>query len=415
MKYVTKLIALILRGVSMGAKFLLVIGLSKEFTPSEYGVFSLIITTLTFLIFIVGFDFYNFSHREIVNNNNKEASFLFNQLYFHLACYAVCFPLTVFMFYKTGISMSYLTPLYILLILEHIGQEIFRLFNLYNKPNVANLTLVFRTAFWITIMVLFEGLIFSRAITIQTVLFYWIGGSLLSICYSVFHALYGQKTNSIDINKIKLDIKWITKGIKVSITFFLGTVAYKLIEYSDRYIIDMYLNKEQVGVYSFYANLSNIINVVVGALTIALLVPNLMRDVNSKITSRIEASKRSFFKEIAIITLSVAVLVLVLITPILNWLEKPIYSEEVSSFYILVFANVFLNFSLFYHFLLYSYKKDKAILTPTIYAALLNVVLNLIFIPKHGIIAASYSTLISFFLILVLKHKNWKQKNKFEN
>lgn len=409
MKPSTKLTALFLRGASMGAKFLLVVGLSKELTPSDYGIFSLILTTLTFLIFIVGFDFYNFSNREIIDNEIKKASLLFNQFCFHSVCYVICFPLIFPLFHKMGIATSYILPFFVLLVLEHIGQEIFRLFNLFNKPNVANLTLIFRTALWITIMLLFERVIFHRDITIQAVLFYWIGGSSLSITYSLYHVCYVQKIRKLNTNDFKINKKWIAKGIKISSPFFVGTVAYKLIEYSDRYIIDLFLNKEQVGVYSFFANISNIINVVVSTLTIALMVPNLMRDVNSKINTRIKASSNRFFKDILITTLCVGIFILGLIFPIMNWLENPIYSEKLSSYYVLVLANVFLNISLFYHFLLYSYKKDKAILMPTIYAALLNIGLNFIFIPRFGVIAAAYSTLISFFLIFILKYANWNR------
>ena len=71
----------------MGSKFLLIIGLSKVLTIEDYGVFSLIVTSLTFLVFFLGIDFYNFSHREIIDNNDDKVKHMVNQFWFHLFCF----------------------------------------------------------------------------------------------------------------------------------------------------------------------------------------------------------------------------------------------------------------------------------------------------------------------------------------
>ena len=204
----------------MGSKFLLVIGLSKELTTSEYGVFSLTITTLTFLIFFIGFDFYNFSHREIIENEDKKVQFLVSQFWFHLFCYFIYIPIIYFIFSNDIIPLKYIFPFYTLLVLEHIGQELFRFFNLFNKPNHANFTLLIRTAVWIGVMIIVEHLIFNREITIMNLLYYWIGGSLLAIIYSLTYVARRFFLKFKDIKFFSINHKWIKSGIKVSMPFF---------------------------------------------------------------------------------------------------------------------------------------------------------------------------------------------------
>lgn len=405
----TKLLALVLRGSSMGAKFLLVIGLSKTLTTADYGVFSLIITSLTFLIFFLGLDFYNFSHREIIDNDDTKIQLIVNQFWFHLLAYIVYFPIIYLIFLIDIIPMEYLIPFYILLILEHIGQELFRFFNLFNKHNQANLSLFIRTALWIVVMVLVEYIYLKKDITIINIIYYWIGGSALSIVYSLFYLVFKTKISYKSVNFFSIDRKWIKKGIKISIPFFLGTIAYKVIEYSDRYMIDWFLDKESVGIYSFYTNFANIINIVVNTVTITLLVPNLLRAVTSGDSESIKIKTAGFSKELYLTTIIVAIVIVVLIFPTLNWLDKEEFSTELNIYFIILASNVVFNVSLLYHFLLYAYKKDSLIFKPTIYASLINVILNFIFIPKFGLIAAAASTFVSFAVILLLKRKYWSR------
>jgi len=402
-----KLLALLLRGSSMGSKFLLIIGLSKILTTYEYGVFSLLITTLTFLMFFLGLDFYNFSHREIIDDDTNKIQFLVNQFWFHVFCYIVYIPIVYCLFSIDIIPFSYIIPFYILLVIEHLGQELFRFFNLFNKPHQANFSLLIRTGLWISIMFLVEYVIYNRELNITTILYYWISGSILALLHGFIYIMIRGNVKRKDIKFFSIDKKWIKRGVKISIPFFFGTIAYKIIEYSDRYMIDWFLDKEQVGIYSFYTNFANIVNIAVNTITITLIFPNLLRVISSGKIMKIKADIINFKKEILVTTAIVSAIIIIMIFPTLNWLNKPDFSNEIVTYFVVLTANVIFNISLLYHFLLYAYKKDKSILMPTLYACVVNIILNVIFIPKFGIIAAGFSTLISFTIILFLKRKYW--------
>lgn len=174
-------------------------------------------------------------------------------------------------------------------------------------------------------------------------------------------------------------------------------------------MIDWFLDKEQVGIYSFYANFANIVNITVNTITITLIVPNLLRAVSSNEVKRIKIKIHQFSKELYLTTTLVSVCIIILIFPTLSWLDKPEFSNELSTYFIILLANIIFNLSLLYHFLLYAYKKDREIFKPTVYASITNIVLNIVLIPRFGIISAAISTLVSAILIFILKSVYWRR------
>lgn len=397
--------ALLLRGSSMGAKFLLLLGVSKILTVEDYGTLSLIVTTITFLMFVIGLDFYNYSHREVIEKDLLKKKYIVSQFWFHAIAYIIVLPITYLLLSNGIIPLEYIFPFYILLVLEHFSQEAFRFLNLFNKPNVANISLFIRTALWIAVLFSVEYFLKSNEITIQLILYYWIAGSLLSLFFVAGYVFFVHKSSTYDIQWFVVDKPWIKQGLLVSLPFFAGTIAYKIVEYSDRFMIDWYLGKEAVGIYSFYTNFANILTIVVNTITVTLIVPDLLRSVNSG--NKVQDNIRKFSKELQLTTLIISSIILVLIFPTLNWLDKKEFNDESTIYFIILLGNIALNLSLTYHFLLYAYKKDKLILWPAIIAALSNIILNMIFIPIFGIIAAAVATFCSFSILFIMKRKYW--------
>lgn len=400
-----KLWALVLRGSSMGAKFLLLLGLTKILTIEDYGTLSLIVTTITFLMFVIGLDFYNYSHREVIEKDSLKKKYIVSQFWFHVIAYVVILPITYLLLSNGIIPLDYIVPFYLLLVLEHFSQEAFRFLNLFNKPNVANISLFIRTAFWIIVLFGVEYFFKSNEITIQLILCYWIGGSLLSLFFVAGYVFVVHRSSTYDIQWFVIDKPWIKHGLLVSLPFFAGTIAYKIVEYSDRFMIDWYLGKEAVGIYSFYTNFANILTIIVNTITITLIVPDLLRSVNSG--KKVKETIKKFSKELQITTVIISTIIFVLIFPTLNWLDKKAFNDESTIYFLILLGNIALNLSLNYHFLLYAYKKDKLILLPAIIAAASNIILNMIFIPIFGIIAAATATFLSFFILLIMKRNYW--------
>ena len=105
-----------------------------------------------------------------------------------------------------------------------------------------------------------------------------------------------------------------------------------------------------------------------------------------------------------------AMVALILIAPeVVKILANESYWEGISIIPPVVLANyVIFAYSLYVNIEHY-YKKTPYITVNTIIAAASNIVLNFIFIPRYGYIAAAYTTLASYFISFVL-HTRYAKK-----
>jgi O-antigen/teichoic acid export membrane protein len=188
----------------------------------------------------------------------------------------------------------------------------------------------------------------------------------------------------------------------VSALFFIGTVGYKIIEFADRYFIDFYHGKEEVGVYTFYASMCNMVETFVHTSVIILFSPKLIESFHrSNFAYRKTHAK--FAKNVVLNTLIVSVVLLLVMIPLLRQIESQEYIRAYPTFIVLVLAKVALNFSLVFHYILYVRKNDFPIIKATVLAAIINILLNFILIPPMGVMGAALATLASFIIILLMK------------
>ena len=93
------------------------------------------------------------------------------------------------------------------------------------------------------------------------------------------------------------------------------------------------------------------------------------------------------------------------------------YNDAYKYIPILIISIYYTNMSNFYGGIFTAYKNTKIMGSTTVAAAIINIVINIIFIPKFGIYAASFSTLISNLIVFVYRRYKLKEyivlKEKF--
>tara|TARA_B110000902_G_scaffold235128_1_gene280238 strand:- start:948 stop:1412 length:465 start_codon:yes stop_codon:yes gene_type:complete len=130
-----------LRGLTLLSKFIFIFLLGKyaedEFFLGEYGI---IVTSISLIIYLVGFDYYVFNTREILKSKENIIEKIRNQFFFHLIVYLILLPVLLgVIFYFNFIDTKYFLIILLLIISEHLGQELFRLYTTLEKSNLANL------------------------------------------------------------------------------------------------------------------------------------------------------------------------------------------------------------------------------------------------------------------------------------
>lgn len=399
--YKTSLVNLILRGITLGSKFILVFFMAKILTPDEVGVYGIFTVTVSIALYFLGMDFYVFNTREILSSDDSNHSILIrNQIVFHAIIYAIIMPILLIIFFLEIIPWEYVSIFYLILILEHISQETNRLLITFSRPIAANLTLFFRSGAWayaIVLLFLFDNEGIHGLITI------WIGwtvGILISIVISLYllsdlklHLIFKQPINWV----------WIKKGFFESLPFFGANIAIKIVEFSDRYFIKYFHGDALVGIYTVYNNIANVVVIFVTSGVILILSPKIIKSFQDGEIDKYRHYMRKLTIGTTVSSIIVGLLTAGGIFIVIDLLDNILYSQYLVSYWIRLLSVVIYSLSLIPHYVLYVRRADRKIIISSLIALFVALIMNLILIPKYNLTGASISVLLSFSVLFIMK------------
>lgn len=200
------------------------------------------------------------------------------------------------------------------------------------------------------------------------------------------------------------NFEYLKFGLKVSVPLIMHGLALNILSQSDRTMITWLADASQTGIYSLVYNFSMIATVITSALE-GIWVPwftdLLMRDRRKEI---------NLYAKDYINLMTYLMIGLIMIGPeLLKMLSAREYWEGISIIPPIVFTNYIIFSYTLYVNVEHYYKKTIGVSKNTIVAALTNVILNYLFIPYFGYVAAAYTTLASYFLCFIL-HSRVSQK-----
>lgn len=190
-------------------------------------------------------------------------------------------------------------------------------------------------------------------------------------------------------------------GLSISLPLIIHTLAKNILDVSDKSMISMYCGKEAVGIYGTIYSISTLSLIVWTAINNAFI-PYLYDKLAKEDSKNVkDICKVSYMM---IILYAIACIGLTAIAPeIVKILTTEEYYEAI---YVIppVAAGIFLTcvYNLFANIILF-HKKSVGVMIATVIAALTNIILNAIWIPKFGYIAAAYTTLIAYIILSVFQ------------
>lgn len=395
------LLDLFLRVAGLAGKFLLFIVIAKYFDDSAMGEYGLITGLLAMMLYIVGMDFYTYSTREIIHKKIEIWTSLYNQMFFYALNYVLLFFFWKWVTHFSGIS-NYLVLIFILLIFEHLSQELYRILIVLEKITAANIQLFIRIGLWCYICI---GLLFfdMAPTSLEFILQIW----LMFVFISVLFALYCiQRAVPIKFRYLKLEFQWLKKGLKVASVFFIGTLFLRTIFYFDKIIINHYSNLQLVGIYVFYIGIINAVQSVLDVLVISRYYPSLVASVGK--LDHLVSAKRRMMMHVLVQGGGLFLLSIPACWIVVRLLGKSGYEQMFYLYPLLCVAWLILNISMVYHYVLFGLKKDNYILLCNIFVFAVFFILffGLIQLTDHILISVAVSFFSSYTLLLLLKqHK----------
>ena len=353
-----RVLNLCLRAGSMGSKFIFIVFIAKYLTLYETGLYGLFASTVAFSMLLLGGEFYTYSQREILGAEKKKwGQLIKNQVSANGLLYLIILPLQLIVFALGFLPYELLLLYFLLLVGEHIAQEINRLLITFQRQLAASFVLFFRLGAWCWVSI---GLfLYSEEYqSISTVLWCWLFGTMTAILIGFYYVR--QEVPSGLRGPIK--IEWIKKGYKVALKFLLATLGYKAIMTFDRYAIEVIGGEELLAVYVVYISLAMAIN--------SVLVPTVFSFVYPKLVAAFKknqlAEYRKYVRELLVSVLTIGggvALLIGLSAPFtFELIDKEVYKEHIFYLWLLLLMSFLYSLSMVPHYVLYAKGRDSKVL-----------------------------------------------------
>lgn len=395
-------------------------------------IFGLFIKPETFGLYSIIFNFYNlvalFSFSMIIqsiirflpeiNQEKNNESFLTSVIFLigiiSLAVVIITIPV-IYTLNKINVLTDFALNLLILFSLLYITQGFSDATIAILRAKRKSITLLFYNVFsniskviiFLVLFFLFDMQVYSIVLAMIIVNFI---GSLMLVKYWGFSKKSKFTLKSVHVKKI----------VSYGLPLVLLPVINWILATSDQLIIRYYWGDEIVGLYSMGYRISSSLFSLTTSFIIFAMYPFIVQIYNRFGAKETENVIRKISNIYFLVALPLMIVVLFYPNIIIQLLSS---NEYIGSSIVLQISSVgfvLLGFISYTNKPLELTSNTRYIFIFSLIGAILNIVLNLIFIPNFGIIAASSTTVISYFIIVILsalKSKNhiivFIKKNEF--
>lgn len=190
-----------------------------------------------------------------------------------------------------------------------------------------------------------------------------------------------------------------------SIPLMPNSLMWWIMNASDRYMITFFLGVAANGLYAVAYKIPTILNVVYSIFSQAWQL-SAIEEVDSKNKSKFYSNVFNVFAVVMLIGTSI---IIVFIKPVIEIFLSKSYAECWRYIPFLLLAVVFTSFSSFLGTNYIAMKKTKGVFKTSLIGAIINIILNIILIPIIGLNGAGIATMISFFIVWIIRIYDTKE------
>lgn len=361
---------------------------TRYLTPEQYGIIDVLITTLLLLMPLLSLQAQEISFRFSMDEDKKPETILMNSLLLCFSGFGFLLFLSPLLIEVNAFS-DYLPIFLIILLLAMIDSVIKQFIRGIGKIRHFVISdVIYTSTFAISNIILIVLLNLGIRGYLLSLLF----GYILS---TSFLFVFGNVKRYISFNGI--DLALIKPMLGYSIPLIPTAIMWWTINVSDRYLLSYFISFDANGIYA-----------IASKIPIILLTLNTIFFRAWQITA-IEGIKDPDFKNtFTKIFNSLTVILFILFSFLIIFL-KPLYSVIASGDFFsgwkyvpfLLGGVIFSAYSQFWGTMYIASKRTVGALLTSGVGATLNVVLNIILIPKYGIYGAAIGTMLSFFIMWI--------------
>lgn len=348
---------LILRGSTIGFRSILIFYIAKSLLPKDMATYGIITVTLSYLMYILGVDFYTYYTREFVKNSPTIwGGYIKNIGIVFIFTYSLSIPVIFYLYKINIIQKEILFYFILLLILEHLNQELNRIMIMKGDVLYSSLVNFVRYALWVPLVIFLmsQNIILNN---ISNIILYWFIFGFFALLISFYRfQQYDIKGWNIAINK-----NWIYTGICVSLPLLIGTLALRGVFTFDRLWLKAYFSIEDLAAYAFFGTFAAVIGTIVDSLIVAYTYPKLIKLFNDGEMLDYNKEIKKFSLQIVFLSIFSGLILYYIAIFIIGFMSLKNYIQYTSMFVIILISNILCCIANIPHYILYSQNKDKVI------------------------------------------------------
>jgi O-antigen/teichoic acid export membrane protein len=371
---------------------------TRILSVSEYGIVTTYISWTSILTIIIGLSLGNTVRSAYIDFKDDYANYISSVLILSTVISIIVSLITLFIFYFLFPEVNIL---FIIIALIHSFSNYIIL--MFDIKFMLNYEYIKRIVLMVVppILIMILSLVLLNTITYDKPLLRIIGYSLplTVIALLLFIRNFNFKDN-------KFVFKYWKYAITLAIPLVFHGLSMNVLAFSDRTLILLYRGSNEAGLYGAAYSLGMLIIPIVLALESAWI-PWFNDNVLKK-----EFQKVNKYAKLYVFVITLFVMVFVLLGPDIFSIVFPKTYESASFILPIIVASGYVIFlySLYVN-MEYLYKANKYIALNTMFAALINLLLNFLLIPKYGYVIASTTTLIAYLSSLILHYKVSRKLN----
>lgn len=381
---------------------LLIIILTRVLSIEEFGIYSLLVVTISILTNLLRCGVESYIITKIPGlEEEKRIVTIITILFFFLMILMVC-GLLLFIFKSFIINIlninnyTYIWNFVIPLIMF---TTFFDIINYY----LISIKKIFISSFFrfliqcLWVIILFGFFLITGKFSLKIVFTIWLFNVFFLLSISPF--LLKREIFYFVKKSLKIDFRQLKRILEFGLPLIIVAAFTLMVEYSDRFLINYFLDKTKVALYSLASSLVGFI-IIAAYILQGVIQPYFNEKWNSKQDPTLLFN--ALIKYTMICILPAIIGMFILRKEIIILLSSPEYIPAAPLVVILLSYPIFNILSLIFTHTMYLRDMVKQLLIINLIAITINIILNLIFIPKIGIEAAAYSTVLSTFLVFIL-------------
>jgi len=381
-----------LRSLSLVAKLLLTLYMTRYLGLADLGVYGLVFAVVTTASAVMGVQLEYIVVRDLVGMDDLSAIVkIKDQTAFYFLNY-ILFAFVMLAAWGLGLASAKILLLtFLISIADNMVGYLSANLVAMERPVLSTAVFFLRSGLW-SFVAVFLGIFVPSLRNMDVVFISWLVGCLLAgaTCFVSLANLPWREAL-----RHPVDWKWVGGCVRKSWLIWLAIVAALLVSNLDRFSVSLFLPIEQLGVLTFYSSFANALMGLVQSGVFAFSLPKLVQYHARKDTQAFRQEVRLMGGQVAGLVL-LAVLVLGTLIPAAapQFGHAELADQSNALWWILIAMWVRLCADVFYY-VLYAMGQDKVLWTGGLLALIPAGLGNFLFVPVVGLVGVGYSGLLA--------------------